>query len=394
MSGVWDRLGVARIVNAKGPATRLSGPPLHPAVAAAMAEAAQSCVDILALHARASEAIGAHTGAEAGLVTSGAAAGLLLGAAACATGLDPAAMARLPEVAPGGRDEVVMVRSQRNQYDHALRAAGLRIVEVGLPDRFAGAGCRDAEPWEVEAALGARTACVHYVADPRARPRLEEVVAVAHRHGVPVLVDAAAQLPPRANLRRFVAAGADLVAFSGGKAVGGPQASGILCGRRDLIAAAALQMLDMDYPDGLFAPPPAFIDTAQLPGLPPHGVGRPCKVGKEQIAGLLVALERFVATDDAAEHAARLALLERLAAALEGLPAQLTLRRELPVPVLAVAPRALDAGALVRRLAAMSPAVHVDPEETDQGRVLINPMCLRPEDEPVLAERLRAALQP
>lgn len=394
MSAVWSRLGVARIVNAKGPATRLSGPPLHPQVAAAMAEAAQSCVDMLALQARASEIITGHTGAEAALVTSGAAAGLLLGAAACATGLDPAAMARLPAIAPGGRCEVVMVRSQRNQYDHALRTAGLRIVEVGLPDRFAGAGCRDAEPWEIAAAISAQTACVHYVADARARPPLEAVIEVAHRHGVPVLVDAAAQLPPRANLRRFVAAGADLVAFSGGKAIGGPQASGILCGRRDLIAAAALQLLDMDYPDGLFAPPPAFIDAAELPGLPPHGIGRPCKVGKEQIAGLLVALERFAAGDEAAEHATRVALLERLAAALEGLPADLELRRDLPVPLLALTPHAFDAGVLVRRLAATAPPVHVDPEETDQGRVLLNPMCLLPEDEAILVERLRAALQP
>lgn len=394
MSTLWERLGVARIVNAKGPATRLSGPPLHPAVAEAMAEAALSCVDLLALQARASAIIAAHTGAEAGLVTSGAAAGLLLGAAACTTGLDPAAMARLPVIGRGGRNEIVMVRSQRNQYDHALRAAGLRIVEVGLPDRFAGAGCRDAEPWEIRAALGERSACVHYVAGAHARPPLGAVVEVAHRHGVPVLVDAAAQLPPRANLRRFIAAGADLVAFSGGKAIGGPQASGILCGRRDLVAAAALQMLDMDYPDGGFAPPPAFIDTSRLPGLPPHGIGRPCKVGKEQIVGLLVALERFVATDEAAEHAGWVALLERLAAALADLPAELTLRRELPVPLLEVAPRRGDAHQLVRRLAAMTPAVHVDPEPAGDGRVVINPTCLLPDDEPLLARQLRAALQP
>ena len=100
---------------------------------------------------------------------------------------------------------------------------GLRFIEVGLADRLAGAGCRDAEPWEIDAAISERTALVHYVAGPTARPPLEAVVHVAHARGVPVLVDAAAQLPPKANLRHFIVAGADLVAFSGGKAIGGPQ---------------------------------------------------------------------------------------------------------------------------------------------------------------------------
>ena len=102
---------------------------------------------------------------------------------------------------------------------------------------------------------------------------------------MPVLVDAAAQLPPADNLRRFIAAGADLVAFSGGKAIGGPQASGILCGRRDLIMAAALQCLDLDVLYDQWAPPLHFIDKARLQGLPQHGIGRGCKVGKEEIVG-------------------------------------------------------------------------------------------------------------
>ena len=170
MASIYERLGVEPIINAKGPSTRLSGGRMRPEVAAAMAEAAQGCVDILALQARASEIIAGHTGAEAGLVTAGAAAGLLLGTAACVTGLDPAAMARLPD-ARGRRDRAVMVRSQRNQYDHALRTAGVEIVEVGLPDRFAGAGCRDAEPWEIDAAIDERTALVHHVAGTGARPR-------------------------------------------------------------------------------------------------------------------------------------------------------------------------------------------------------------------------------
>ncbi len=255
MGTIYERLGVRTIINAKGPATRLSGATLPEPVIAAMAEASRSCVDMAELQAAASAVIAEITGAEAGIVTSGAAAALLLGAAACVTGTDPALMNRLPDVS-GMRDEAVVVRSQRNQYDRAVRAVGLRLVEVGIPDRVSGAGVRDAEAWEIADAITARTALVLYVAAPFSRPALPAVVAAAHAAGVPVLVDAAAQLPPASNLTQFVAEGADLVAFSGGKALRGPQGSGILCGRRDLIMAAALQMLDMDVDWEFWSPPP------------------------------------------------------------------------------------------------------------------------------------------
>ena len=173
--------------------------------------------------------------------------------------LDPGRMARLPDT-KGMKDEVIMVRSQRNFYDHAIRAAGARIVEVGLPDRYSGAGVRDAEDWEIDDAITERTAAIFYVADIQARPPLSEVVRVAQARGVPVIVDAAAQLPPQSNLKRFIAEGADLVAFSGGKALGGPQASGFLCGRRDLIMAAALQHLDYDIFWDMWTPPAFLID--------------------------------------------------------------------------------------------------------------------------------------
>src|SRR5918994_4204335 len=217
---IYERLGVPTIINAKGPSTRLSGGIMRREVAQAMVEASEHCVDMAALQARASALIAQATGAEAGLVTSGAAAGLLLGAAACVTGLDPGRMNRLPDTS-GMANEVVIVRSQRNFYDHMIRAVGVRLIEVGLPDRYAGAGARDAEAWEIADALSERTAAVHWVASPNARPRLEQIVEVAHAAGVPVLVDAAAQLPPAGNLKRFIQAGADLVAFSGGKAIGG-----------------------------------------------------------------------------------------------------------------------------------------------------------------------------
>src|SRR6185369_1079202 len=163
MATIYDRLGVRPIINAQGPATRLSGGIMPREVAEAMVEASQHCVDIAALQAAASRHIAAATGAEAGLVTSGAAAGLLLGTAACVTGLDPGKMNRLPDTA-GMKREVVVARSQRNFYDHAVRAAGVRLVEVGIADRFSGAGVRDCEAWEIADAIGERTAAVLYVA--------------------------------------------------------------------------------------------------------------------------------------------------------------------------------------------------------------------------------------
>ncbi len=391
MSSVYAWLGVRRIINGKGPATRLSGGTIRPEVLAAMAEAAGACVDMAELQAAASRRIAEATGAEAGLVTSGAAAGLLLATAAAVTGLEPGRMARLPDTA-NMPNEVVVARAQRNFYDHAVRGAGVRLVEVGLPDRYAGAGVRDAEPWEFAEAIGPATAAVLWVADANAQPSLARVAEVAHEAGVPVIVDAAAQLPPAANLRRFIAEGADLVAFSGGKALGGPQASGILAGRRDLIMAAALQMLDLDIWIEQFRPDPAFIDLARLKGLPPHGIGRPCKVGKEQVAGLLTALELFLAEGDTARQARWTGRLGELRVLLEGVTG---LRTELvpgPVPVLQLQ---LDREAwpVVMALEEGQPSVRLDVEHHAQGRLLVNPVCLEAQDVQPLAERLRAVLE-
>lgn len=396
MANIYERLGVRTIINAKGPSTRLSGAIMRPEVAAAMVEASQHCIEMAELQARASEIIAEITGAEAGLVTAGAAAGLLLGAAACVTGLDAGRMNRLPDTA-GMANEIIMVRSQRNFYDHMIRTVGVRLVEVGLPDRYAGAGARDAEPWEIADALSERTAAVHWVAAPNARPALEQVVEVAHAAGVPVLVDAAAQLPPADNLRQFVEAGADLVAFSGGKAIGGPQASGILCGRRYLVMAAALQNLDLDVFYELWAPPAHFIDKTRLKGLPQHGIGRGCKVGKEEIVGLLTALRAFVDEDAAARRARWRGLMQELSDGLEGLPhAKARLLDEGEVPLVALdldeAAAHLSALEVMRRLEHGAPPVFADPSALDRGRILFGPMSLKDGEPAQIAERLRAVL--
>ena len=392
---VYERLGVRTIINAKGPATRLSGGLMAEEVAAAMLEATQHCVDMTELQTRASAIIAEITGAEAGCVTSGAAAGLLLGTAACVTGLDPAKMNRLPDTSVM-RNEVVMVRSQRNLYDHAIRAVGVKLVEVGLPDRYSGAGVRDAEPWEIADAISENTACVFYVASPQSQPALKEVTKVARAAGIPVLVDAAAQLPPIENLRHFIKEGADLVAFSGGKAIGGPQGSGFLCGRKELVAAAALQNLDQDIFFEQWTPPPGLFEKSKLRGLPQHGIGRTCKVGKEQVVGLLVALQHFVQSQTETEKQRRLlgVLQERLRPALQ---AQARLVSETGTGEqklhLTVGGGSRDSAfKVLLDLQSGNPCIHPDPGKLDQGVLVFSASCLKPEHPELIAERLNALL--
>lgn len=391
---VYAGLGLRTLINAKGPATRLSGGIMRAEVASAMAEASQACVDIAELQAAASCIIAEATGAEAGYVASGASACLLIGAAACMTGLDPGRMARLPD-SQGMKNECVMVRSQRNFYDHAIRAAGMKIIEVGLPDRYAGAGVRDAEAWEIDDAINERTAAVFYVADSQSRPPLAEVTAAAHARGVPVIVDAAAQLPPQANLRRFISEGADLVAFSGGKALGGPQASGILAGKRDLVMAAALQHLDLDVFWDMWEPPPSLIDKGRLKGAPQHGIGRSCKAGKEEIVGLLTALRLFIAEGDAARHARWLTDCDTIAATLKHHRVTVTGREDTAqVPGVEITPDPvrITAAALCMALQHGDPAIAVDPAGRDRGVVTVNPMCLRPGEAEIVGRRIALAL--
>ncbi|MEO5805468.1 DegT/DnrJ/EryC1/StrS family aminotransferase [Devosia sp.] len=393
---IYESLGVRTIINAKGTATRLSGGRMRPEIGEAMLAASQLCVDIAELQAAASLQIAAATGAEAGYVASGASACLLLAAAACMAGLNPGRMARLPDTG-GMNSQVIMVRSQRNGYDHAIRASGASLIEVGLPDRFAGAGVRDAQSWEIEDAITGQTAAIFYVADEQAQPPLAAVTEIARRHGVPVIVDAAAQLPPASNLRRFIAEGADLVAFSGGKVLGGPQASGFLCGRRDLIMSVALQHLDLDVYEDMWAPPPSLIDRSQLVGMPPHGIGRSCKAGKEEIVGLLVALKLFQSETDAGRHAAWLARLQPIEAAVRDNDRVKTSIEHAgdtsKIPLLTVTLGDGDIRQLIGDLIHLTPSIHVDAGRRDANMLAINPVCFWDEDIPAIIGGLHNQLR-
>jgi D-glucosaminate-6-phosphate ammonia-lyase len=396
---VYTDLGVDPIINAAGASTRVGGPLMHPAAAAAMAEASRACVPLDRLQGAASSIIADVTGAEAGYVTAGAAAGLTLAAAACIAGLDPARMDRLPDTS-GLPNEIVVCREQRNGYDHALRAAGARLVEVGMNEQVAGAGVRRTEAWEIEAALCERTVAVAYFATPGSQPPPEEVAAVCRRRGVPLIVDAAGQLPPASNLRRFIDAGADLVAFSGGKGLRGPQSTGILAGRRDLIMSVALQHLDLDEHWSTWDPPANLIDRARLVGLPRHGIGRGFKVAREEIAALLVALRCFAAGDYRADIRRYAAYLRTVADELADVPGiephLIGGPDEDRFPTLEVrldeARLGFTAFEANRRLRSGSPAVYVNESLLHQGVLVLIALGLDEDSVAPLVERLRAVL--
>ena len=393
MSNIYEKLGVPTIINAKGPATRLSGGLMAESVSRAMQEATQHCVDMTELQTRASAIISEITGAEAGFVTSGAAAGLLLGTAACVAGLDPGKMNQLPNTS-GMRNEIVVVRSQRNLYDHAIRTVGVKMVEVGLPDRYSGAGVRDAEAWEIADAINEKTAAIYYVANSRSKPTLNEVTEAAHGLDIPILVDAAGQIPPVENLRRFINEGADLVTFSGGKAIKGPQGSGILCGRRDLVSSAALQNLDQDIFFDQWVPPPGLFDKSIMKGLPQHGIGRACKVGKEQVVGLLVALKSFAESSVEDLHQKYLKTLETMVEKLDSKLQSLTeivKNPESGEPTLELRDKSNDttqAFAIMLNLEQLKPAIHSDPSKIDEGILIIRASCMKPGDAEYIVEVL------
>jgi D-glucosaminate-6-phosphate ammonia-lyase len=293
---IYDELGIPPVINAAGTKTRIGGSLIRPEAVEAMNAAAESFVLLSDLQSKACRLISKLTGAEAGFVTSGASAGLMLSAAAVLAGDDFSVMAQLPDT-DGIPSEIVMPRSHRTGYDHAFRTAGADIVDIGTNDHYLGTGSTNVEPWELEAALTDQTAAVGYIEKPYTQPSLEDVAEIAHENDTPVIVDAAAELPPTTHFSRFIEEGADLVVFSGGKAIRGPQTTGIVAGRSDLIESIALQNLDMHAAGEVWNPPELLIDIDRSNGVPRQGIGRPLKVGKEELTGLITALELFMDED-------------------------------------------------------------------------------------------------
>ncbi|MEF8825766.1 MAG: aminotransferase class V-fold PLP-dependent enzyme [Halapricum sp.] len=396
-SNVYDEMGVPTVINGVGTKTRVGGTLMREEAADAMREAATAFARISDLQAHASELISEVTGAEAGYVTTGAASGLTLAAAACIAGDDPGIMSDLPHTADVPR-EIVMPRAQRNSYDHALRASGAIIVDAGNNDRTLGPGSTNLEPWEFEGAISEETVGVAYA--PGDPTDLSMIVDVAHENDLPVIVDAAGWLPPKGNLRRFVENGADIVVFSGGKAVRGPQSTGIVAGRSDLISSIALQHLDMDAIVKAWDPPKSLINPTAFDGVPRHGLGRGFKVGKEELVGLMRALELFVEEDTVARSHEWHQRAEAIGDALDTLDVldvsyqDRTTEEAATTVSVSIDEEAagITAIELISRLRRENPRVYVGDRDADRGTFTVNPMSLTDDDADTLIERVRATI--
>jgi len=262
----FKELGVRPFINAAGTYTTLTASLMEPQVVEAINYASRVFVPLIELHDAVGKRIAELVGCEAAMVTAGAASALTLGTAACMTGTNQEFIHRLPDTA-GMKTEVIIQKSHRYGYDHAVRNCGIRFVEVETRE-------------ELERAVNERTVMMLYfnAAEPNGKIKAAEFVELGQKHKVPTFNDAAADVPPLENLSRYSKMGFDLVTFSGGKGIRGPQSAGLLLGRRDLIAAARLNT--SPYSDS---------------------IGRGMKVNKEELLGMMVAVEVFVKRDHAAQ---------------------------------------------------------------------------------------------
>ncbi|MEZ5399972.1 MAG: aminotransferase class V-fold PLP-dependent enzyme [Bryobacteraceae bacterium] len=264
--GIYASLGIRPLINFQGTMTTIGASKMSEEVNAAMAEASRSYVYLEEVKDAVGKRIAELCGTPAALPTSGAAGAIALGTYACLTGEDNVKVRRLPDLT-GMKTEAVIFKKHRNGYDHAVRSAGVKIVEVETLD-------------ELARALTPKVAMMYYLGgtshdwEHEPAPSVEQCLPITRKAGVPMLVDAANMLPGWPNIPKLAATGVDLIALSGGKHIRGPQSSGILAGRPDLIKAAWLNSS-------------------------PHSdsQGRPMKVNREEMIGLLVAVERYAKLD-------------------------------------------------------------------------------------------------
>jgi L-seryl-tRNA(Ser) seleniumtransferase len=287
---VLEELGIRPLINCTGNETVLGGTTVDDSVIEAMKEVAKVFVDMEELHRKAGEYLSRLLRCEDAFITNGAQAGLLISVAACMCKGDLKEMLRLPDT-NNVRNEVIIQRLHRNMYDYNVRFTGCHIVEIGTNQGTS----KD----DLERAINEKTGAILYVAfDPlKGVLPLNEVSRIAHSYGIPVIVDAAAELPPVENFKKFLESGADLVLFSGGKDIGAPNDTGLIIGRKDLIEACRLlgpqSYREVDSQTRVF-------------------LGRPMKVSKEDIFAFIQALKNYLRTD----HHKRLASWERRATSI------------------------------------------------------------------------------
>jgi L-seryl-tRNA(Ser) seleniumtransferase len=358
-------LGLRRVINASATLTALGGSLMPPEVASAMAAGAAQFVDYRALQAAVGARVAELTHNEAAYISSGAAAGVTLSIAGCMTGTNLDLVRRFPDAEAFPRNEVLVYETQRNGYDYAAAVTGARMIDVSGSDLLADR-------------ITEKTAAVLWFAGTRLRgdtPPLEEIVAVAHEAGIPVIVDAAAQIPAASNLWHFSRdLGADLVIFSGGKGLRGPQSSGLILGKAHLIEAVGLN------------------------ASPHYSIGRPMKVGKEELFGILAAVEWTLAQDEPALIESYEETVMYWIDGLQGLPG-IEVARGFPSEagqphgraiIRALPDSPLGRDAIQEALWEMDPRIAVWPEGEDG--IALNPQTLEPGEAEIVLDALRSVL--
>ena len=365
--GVYEVLGIKPIINAAGTITNWGGSLMPPEVTAAWHEASRHFVDLRTLQDRVGERIAERLGVEAALVTSGAAGGIMLGTAAAVTYKDHDLIRQLP-LPPDRGLEVIRQASHVDCYDNQVKASGVRLVDVETRE-------------ELEQAINDRTVMMlsyNFLEEEGRIPR-EEWVEVARSHGIPTLIDAAADTPPRGRLWEYVNMGYDMVIFSGGKAMRGPQDTGLLLGRRDLIETAKLNTSPRCW-----------------------NIGRGMKVSKEDMVAMWATVERFMNLDMAAEDREWRRRIDSIADALRHIP---TTTFETVMPLIAnevphllirwdeerlgVTPDQMKAALAEGAPPIMTARIH----GTGEGGFVISVFMLEPGEEEVVANRLRQILE-
>lgn len=356
---VYARLGIRPVINGVGVVTHLGGSLMDAEVTQAMEQASRCFVPLTELQAKVGARIAELLGAEAAMVTGGCASAITMGTVACVAQGDKAKLKRLPDTT-GMKNEIVQQRAHRGGYEQQMQLVGAKIVWVDTKE-------------ELERAINERTAMLFFYneMEPEGKISRQEWIAVGKRRGVPTFNDAASDATPMERLFQYQKEGFDLVAFSGGKAIRGPQCSGILMGRKDLIAAA-------------------------VPGFTPYAsIGRGMKVGKEEMIGLLVALERYLKAD----HAGKMKELEgRVAEIREGLDGIKGVTTERYVPPIAnhvphvlvkwtAEASAMQTGDLTKKLMQGEPAIAVS--GFGERQVKISVWMMQPGEHRTVLKRLQ-----
>jgi uncharacterized pyridoxal phosphate-dependent enzyme len=371
----YQKLGVTPLINAAGTYTVLSASTMPDEVQAAIALAGKHPVNLNELLDASGAYLAKQLRCEAALVTSGAAAALVVGTAACVTLGNETPILNIPTDMAGLKNEVIVQKTHRYGYDHALRNCGIRFVEVETLEQY-------------EQAFNDRTVMAHFFNAGVGKISREDWVRVAHQHGVPCFNDAAADVPPISNLWNYTQMGFDLVTFSGGKGLRGPQCTGLLLGRKDLIEAAKKN----NSPNS-------------------NTIGRGMKVAKEEIVGLVAAVDWFLKQDDAAMETEYRHRADGIAKSLRSIP---TVQTQIFVPEVANhiphllitydQNRIKIAGTeVMQKLRGGTPRIELNPSTGGApasaglpggpNTIVVGVWMLQPGEDAVVAKRLREVLQ-